>query len=73
MNFDLRLPIGLMFTLFGAMLSIYGLTTDKAVYEKSLGMNVNLGWGLVMLVFGIIMLVFALRGRSNGNGDGPKT
>ncbi len=71
MNFDLRLPLGLMFTLFGAMLSIYGLTSDKAMYEKSLGMNINLGWGLVMLVFGVIMLVFALRSRGQGGND-PK-
>lgn len=63
MNFDLRLPLGLMFTLFGVMLTIYGFTADKAIYQKSLGMNVNLGWGLVMLVFGAIMLAFALKGR----------
>ena len=71
MNFDLRLPLGLMFTEFGAMLSIYGLTSDKPMYEKSLGMNINLGWGLVMLVFGVIMLVFALRSRGQGGND-PK-
>ena len=67
MNFDLRLPLGLMFTLFGLMLTGYGLTSDKAMYEKSLGININLGWGLVMLVFGVIMLVLALRSRSNGS------
>ena len=71
MNFDLRLPVGLMFTLFGAMLTIYGLVADPAIYKKSLGINVNLGWGLVMLAFGVVMLVFALRARSR-NGDGPK-
>lgn len=63
MNFDLRLPLGLMFTLFGAMLTIYGLITDTAIYQKSLGMNVNLGWGLFMLAFGVTMLVLALRSR----------
>lgn len=63
MNFDLRLPIGLMFSLFGAMLTVFGLVSDKALYAKSLGLNVNLGWGLVMLVFGITMLVLARRGR----------
>jgi hypothetical protein len=71
MNFDLRLPLGLMFTLFGAMLTVYGLFTDAAVYKKSLGININLGWGLVMLAFGLVMLVFALRARSrNANGPG---
>ena len=68
MNFDLRLPLGLMFTLFGAMLTVYGLITDAAVYKKSLGININLGWGLVMLAFGVVMLVFALRARKNGGG-----
>ena len=63
MNFDLRFPLGLMFSLFGAMLTLYGLTTDRAHYVKSLGLNVNLGWGLVLLAFGAVMLVSALRGR----------
>ena len=63
MNFDLRLPLGLMFTLFGAILSVYGLVTDAALYKKSLGLNINLGWGLVMLAFGAVMLSLALRAR----------
>ncbi len=63
MNFDLRLPVGLMFTLFGAMLTVFGVVSDPAIYKKSLGLNVNLTWGLVMLAFGLCMLVFALRAR----------
>lgn len=66
MNFDLRFPLGLMFTLVGALLSIYGLLSDPAIYKKSLGINVNLWWGAVLLVFGVLMLVFALRGRKPG-------
>ena len=64
MNFDLRLPIGIMFSVFGLMLTIFGLTTrDSDIYkEHSLGMNINLGWGLVLLAFGIFMLFLALRG-----------
>jgi hypothetical protein len=68
MNFDLRLPLGLMFSLFGAMLTVYGLTADKAIYQKSLGINVNLIWGICLLLFGVIMLTFALRSRGNGGG-----
>lgn len=71
MNFDLRLPIGLIFSLFGAMLTVYGLITDPSVYGKSLGINVNLDWGLVMLVFGGSMLFFALRARKGGDGQNP--
>jgi hypothetical protein len=69
MNFDLRLPLGLMFTLFGAILTVYGLVSDAAVYKKSLGININLGWGLVMLTFGVVMLVFALRARGRNGAD----
>lgn len=68
MNLDLRLPMGLMFSIFGALLTIYGLVSDKAIYERSLGVNVNLQWGLVLLVFGLAMLGLALRGgRKAGN------
>jgi hypothetical protein len=61
MNLDLRLPIGLMFTVFGAMLTVYGLISDTAIYAKSLGINVNLWWGLVLLAFGLVMLGLAIR------------
>ena len=63
MNLDLRLPIGLMFALLGALLTVYGLVSADALYERSLGINVNLWWGLVLLAFGLVMLRFALRGR----------
>jgi hypothetical protein len=66
MNLDLRLPIGLMFSIFGALLTAFGLFSDKAIYARSLGINVNLQWGLVLLVFGLVMLGFALRGRRAG-------
>ena len=69
MNFDLRLPLGLMFTIFGALLVAYGVTGDHAIYQKSLGINMNLRWGSVMLVFGVLMLVFALRARGKNGGS----
>ena len=61
MNFDLRLPIGLMFSLFGAILTVYGLISGPEIYQRSLGINVNLWWGSGLLVFGLLMLLFALR------------
>ena len=61
MKLDLRLPIGLMFSLFGALLVVFGLASDPAIYARSLGINVNLWWGLVLLAFGLVMLVFATR------------
>jgi ABC-type Fe3+-siderophore transport system permease subunit len=68
MGLDIRLPIGLMFTLIGAMLAVYGFATqsEPALYERSLGINVNLRWGLVLLVFGVTMLGLFWRGRKSG-------
>ncbi len=62
MQLDLRLPIGLMFSAFGVLLTGFGLVSDSAIYAKSLSINVNLWWGVVLLIFGLIMLTFVLRG-----------
>jgi hypothetical protein len=64
MGLDIRWPIGLMFSLIGAMMALFGLVTgaDAELYKCSLGMNVNLYWGLVLLVFGGAMLAMAWRG-----------
>jgi hypothetical protein len=58
---DLRLPIGLLFSLFGVILVVYGLVSDSGLYARSLGINVNLWWGLVLLAFGLVMLFFGLK------------
>jgi hypothetical protein len=63
MNFDLRLPLGILFSIFGAMLVVYGAVSDTAIYAVSLGINVNLDWGLALLVFGLLMLWLALAAR----------
>ncbi len=60
---DLRLPIGIIFTLYGLILTGYGLVTKGSkIYEKSLGINVNIAWGIILLVFGLTMYYFAKRG-----------
>ena len=57
MNFDLRLPIGIMFSIFGVILVVFGLATNNSeIYQHSLGININLRWGAVLLVFGAFML-----------------
>jgi hypothetical protein len=61
MNIDLRFPLGLLFIVFGVLLMIFGLFTDRATYERSLLINVNLWWGLVMLLFGCLTFLFAWR------------
>jgi hypothetical protein len=67
MGLDIRLPIGMMFSLLGASLTLYGLATgsDGEMYQCSLGYNINLWWGLVLILFGGSMLFFALRGRKH--------
>jgi len=64
MQLDLRLPIGILFSLFGVILIGTGLLTPAATYTQSLGINVNLWWGLVMLAFGVVMFAFAMHGRT---------
>jgi protein-S-isoprenylcysteine O-methyltransferase Ste14 len=66
MRLDVRFPIGGMFSLIGAILTVYGVVSDPAIYEKSLGINVNLWWGLVLLAFGLVMLWLAFRAHRRG-------
>jgi hypothetical protein len=66
MKLDLRLPIGLMFSIIGALLVVFGLASEPAIYQRSLGINVNLWWGLVLLVFGLVMLWLVRRGTARG-------
>lgn len=78
MGFDIRLPIGLMFSIFGVLLAGYGLlTSGSEMYARhSLGLNINLWWGLAMLAFGVVMLLLARRGASalhSGNEVGKNT
>jgi multisubunit Na+/H+ antiporter MnhG subunit len=62
MNLDIRLPIGIMFGLFGLILAGFGLFSSPEIYERSLGTNINLEWGCVLIVFGAIMLAFGWHG-----------
>ena len=64
MGLDIRLPIGLMFSLFGALLIVYGLVSGTSIYQRSLGININLYWGAVLLVFGLVMLFLGRRGNA---------
>ena len=65
MGLDIRTPIGLMFATFGLLLAGYGLATGGSdIYQRSLGHNINLSWGLVLLVFGGVMLWLARRGAT---------
>jgi hypothetical protein len=58
MGLDIKIPIGLMFTLLGLLLAIFGLATggDAEMYRRSLDININLWTGLVMVIVGVLML-----------------
>jgi hypothetical protein len=62
MGLDIRLPIGLLFGAVGALLAGYGALSSKTIYHRSLGLNVNLVWGTVLLLFGITMFILGYRG-----------
>jgi len=61
MGLDIRWPIGIIFTIYGAVLAIYGLVADPAIFVSSAEINIDLWWGLAMLCFGIIMVSLAFR------------
>ena len=72
MNLDIRLPMGLMFSLFGIILTGYGIATKgDAMYEHSLGHNINLLWGIVLLAFGAVMVALAARAMKKGPAPAP--
>ena len=67
MGLDIRWPIGIMFSLLGALLLVYGIATasDTEMYRHSLDININIIWGIVLLLFGGSMLLGAVRGGKN--------
>jgi len=62
MGLDIRLPIGIIFTIYGIIMLAYGAVADQAIFqEKSMGVNIDLWWGLAMLLFGLFMGALAFR------------
>lgn len=64
---DIRIPIGLMFSILGIIISVYGIFTgsDHEMYQKSLGININIIMGILMLVFGAAMLWFSRKKKKS--------
>ena len=58
MTLDVRTPTGILFVIVGGLLAGFGVTGDSAIYQRSLGINVNLYWGLAMSVFGVAMIAW---------------
>jgi hypothetical protein len=69
MGLDIRWPIGLMFSIVGLLMAGYGLLSGSEIYKCSLGININLIWGIVLLVFGGAMLALAKIGAGKAPED----
>jgi hypothetical protein len=71
MNLDIRYPIGYLFLVIGSILALYGLGSDPAIYAgHSLGVNINLWWGIFQFAFGAIMVSLARRSARKKDGGG---
>ncbi|MEA2145037.1 MAG: hypothetical protein QOG59_624 [Solirubrobacteraceae bacterium] len=76
-RFDIRRLIGGLFLIYGVVLTIVGIVGSAHVKHYAAGININLWTGLGMLVFGALMVFWALarptvpeppeiRGRGSG-------
>ena len=73
MGLDIRIPLGLLFLLTGGIMFGYGLFTRGSVmYQRSLGLNLNLGWGALMFLFGLIMFLAGRRQRWQDDPVNPR-
>ena len=70
MGLDIRVPIGLLFLTLGVLLAAQGLFSDPAIYRRSLDININLWWGLVLLAFGGLMFFAGWRKSTPPAGPG---
>ena len=59
MGLDVRLPVGLMFVVMGALLVGYGVAGDHTIYARSLGININAIWGSALLAVGAVLLALS--------------
>ncbi len=65
MGLDIPIPLGLIFLITGGMMAVYGIVThaNAELYEKSMGVNLNMTWGIVMVAFGLVMFVLGRRAK----------
>ena len=65
MGLDIRIPLGLIFLIIGGILAVFGLVThgDATLYQRSLGIDLNLFWGVLMFLFGAVMFFVGRRQR----------
>jgi hypothetical protein len=71
--FDLRLPLGWLFVILGVLLEIAGLRPVPTSEGISPGININLIWGAVMIVFGLLCLWLTHRHKRKSLRANPVT
>jgi len=74
MGLDIRIPLGLIFLIIGGLMSLYGFFTRHAaaIYERSMGINLNLTWGLIMFLFGLVMFFAGRRQKWQDDPINPR-
>jgi len=65
MQLDIRLPIGLLFSILGVVITVFGfITKGSDIYKSSLNININLWTGICLIVFGGFMLIMAMKAQA---------
>lgn len=73
MGLDIRVPLGLIFLITGGIMTVYGLfTRGSEIYARSMEINLNLIWGVVMLLFGAVMFFVGRRQRWQDDPVSPR-
>jgi len=62
---DLRLPIGWLFIILGSLVAAWGILKPTETSCGAISLNLNLSWGLIMLLFGLGMTFLARLNRQS--------
>jgi hypothetical protein len=63
MSLDLRKPVAILFFLLGSLLAVFGWLSPGTHAEVAPGFNVNLVWGLAMMLFAVLLSIFSAGNR----------
>lgn len=73
MGLDIRIPLGLIFLVIGGIMTVFGFVTrHSAIYSRSLDVNLNLVWGVIMFIFGLTMYIVGRRQKWHDDPVNPR-
>jgi len=58
---DLRMPIGAFFLILGTLVCCLGYWAPVTTQLGERGINLNITWGAVMGIFGVVMTMLAIK------------